>query len=93
MVATEVLLRRIRAHGNFTETVPMALILIAVLELRGLQPTWLWALETCLILGRLLHAVDLLAHGAIWSRLAGMVLMLTVLRVGGLLCVGMFRRG
>lgn len=86
------LLKRIRAHGNFTETVPMALILIGLLELRGLQSTWLWALGICLILGRVLHATSLLTNGAIWSRLAGMVLTLTVLSAGGVLCVGMFLR-
>ncbi len=87
------LLRHIRAHGNFTETVPIALILMALLELRGLQPTWLWALGICLILGRALHATSLLTNGAMWSRLAGMVLTLMVLSVGGALCIGLFWRG
>jgi uncharacterized protein len=83
------LLRRIRAHGNFTETVPLALILLALLELRGLPPTWLWALGSCLLLGRVLHATSLLTNGAKWSRLAGMALTLTVLSVGGFLCIWM----
>jgi uncharacterized protein len=88
----EPLQRRIRAHGNFTETVPMALILIALLEWRGLPSTWLWALGICLLLGRALHAVGLLARGASWARLAGMLLTLVVLSVGGVLCLGMFWR-
>jgi uncharacterized protein len=42
------LLRRIRAHGNFTETVPLALILLALLELRGLPPTFgHWEVACC----------------------------------------------
>ena len=86
------LLTRVRAHGNFTETAPIALILLALLELGGLAPHWLWALGVCLLLGRVLHATSLLTNGAIWSRLAGMVLTLAVLSVGGVLCIGMFWR-
>lgn len=86
------LLRRIRAHGNFTETAPIALILIALLELRGLEPAWLWALGVCLVLGRVLHAAGLLVTGARWSQLAGVVLTMTVLSFGGVLCIGMYLR-
>jgi uncharacterized protein len=86
------LLHRIRAHGNFTETAPMALILLGLLELGGQPVHWLWGLGTCLLLGRILHGASLLTDGALWSRLAGMVLTLTVLSVGGLLCIGMFLR-
>jgi uncharacterized protein len=82
--------RRIRAHGNFTETAPMALILIALLELRSVDASWLWALGLCLLLGRMLHAVGLLASGARWCRLAGMVLTLTVFSFGGVLCLMTF---
>ncbi len=88
----KLLMRRIRAHGNFIETVPMALLLLALLELNGLEPTWLWLLGGCLVLGRLMHAVGMLATGAMWSRAAGMALTLAALAVGGALCVGMFLR-
>ena len=84
------LLRRIRAHGNFTETAPLALILLALLELRGLPPGWLWTMGSCLLVGRLLHAMSLLTENLMWSRLAGMALALAVLSVGGVLCIGMF---
>lgn len=86
------LLHRIRAHGNFTETAPMALILLGLLELGGQPVHWLWGLGTCLLIGRILHGASLLTDGALWSRLAGMVLTLTVLSVGGLLCIGLFLR-
>ena len=82
--------RRIRAHGNFTETAPMALILIGLLELRNVDSGWLWALGICLLLGRVLHAVGLLVNGAKWSRLLGMVLTLTVFSFGGVLCLVTF---
>ena len=38
------LLRRMRAHGNFTETVPMALLLMLLLELSGVAAAWLLSL-------------------------------------------------
>lgn len=48
--------RAIRAHGNFAEYVPLAMILIACLELNG-APWWLVAiLGITLIVGRLIHA-------------------------------------
>jgi uncharacterized protein len=86
------LLRRIRAHGNFSETAPMALLLLALLEMRGLSMTWLWFLSIGLLLGRLLHAWSLLTTNAAWNRRGGMVLTLAVLSVQGLLCVWMFLR-
>jgi uncharacterized protein len=86
------LLRRIRAHGNFTETVPMALLLMALLEQGGLAAPWLWALGTSLLLGRALHAWSLLTTGTLWSRSGGMVLTIAVLSIAGVMCVGMFFR-
>ena len=48
--------RAIRAQGNFAEYVPIALILIACLELNG-APWWLVILPgITLIIGRLIHA-------------------------------------
>ncbi len=88
----ENLLKRIRAHGNFTETVPMALLLMALLEQGGLASAWLWALGIGLLLGRALHAFSLLTSGALWSRSGGMVLTLAVLSIAGVLCLGMYFR-
>ncbi|MFM2029010.1 MAG: hypothetical protein RL517_201 [Pseudomonadota bacterium] len=48
--------RAIRAQGNFSEYVPLGLILIACLELNG-APWWLVAAPgLSLIIGRLIHA-------------------------------------
>ena len=74
-----VLLHRIRAHGNFTETVPMALLLMALLELRGLGSAWLWAFGAALLLGRALHVHGLLSVNAKWARVAGMLATLAVI--------------
>jgi uncharacterized protein len=81
------LLRRIRAHGNFSETAPMALLLLALLEMRGLSPTWLWLLGSGLLIGRVLHASSLLTTNSTWNRRGGMVLTLAVLSVQGVLCI------
>jgi uncharacterized membrane protein YecN with MAPEG domain len=52
----EALERAIRAHGNFAEYVPLALILVATLEYNG-APRWLVAIPALmLIVGRVLHA-------------------------------------
>ena len=48
--------RAIRAQGNFAEYVPIALILLACLELNG-APLWLTAIPgIALVIGRLIHA-------------------------------------
>jgi uncharacterized protein len=86
------LLRRIRAHGNFSETAPMALLLLALLEMRGLSLTWLWVLGIGLLIGRVLHASSLLTTNTAWNRRGGMVLTLAVLSVQGVLCLRMFLR-
>ena len=52
--------RRIRAHANFAEYVPLALILLAVGELNG-QHKWVLAVfGTLLVLGRISHAYSLI---------------------------------
>ncbi len=50
-----------RKHGNLTEWVPMALILIAVLELNGVGLIALHALGAVLLISRVAHAVGLRA--------------------------------
>lgn len=55
----KVLMRRIRAHGNFVEYVPLALLMLALLELSGVGAYWLWGFGGTLLVGRLLHAYGL----------------------------------
>ncbi|MBL4804907.1 MAG: MAPEG family protein [Alphaproteobacteria bacterium] len=51
----EELERRVRTHGNFVETVPMALILILIAELSG-APYWmLHIVALALVIGRGMH--------------------------------------
>ena len=58
-----VLNRKIRVHGNFVEHAPIALLLLGLLELCGLQAVWLWTFGSALLLGRIMHAIGLSGSG------------------------------
>ena len=53
----ELLRRAIRAHGNFTEYVPMMLILSAFLELSDASDLQLHLLGGAFLLGRVMHGI------------------------------------
>jgi len=53
--------RRIRAHGNFAEYVPMILLLAALLEAGGTGPTTMHAFLAPLLIARVLHPFGMLA--------------------------------
>lgn len=53
------LFRRIRAHANALENLPLALLLLLLLELNQTRPAWLHAFGIALIAGRILHAIGL----------------------------------
>ena len=52
----------IRRHANFVEHVPLALLLIALLELNGAGRGLLHVLGTALVLARLIHPFGLDVH-------------------------------
>ena len=49
------MMARMRAHANFVEYVPMALILMTLIELMGGRGTALWVIGSLLVIGRVLH--------------------------------------
>lgn len=53
------LAERVRVHQNFLEYVPMALILMGVIELNGGSTTFLYSVGSLLIVTRIAHAVGL----------------------------------
>ena len=74
------LLRRIRVHANFVEYVPMLLVLLALVELGGLDRRVVGALGALLLVGRLLHAHGLArSEGKSFGRLWGTLLTWFVL--------------
>ncbi len=77
-----ILARRIRAHGNALEYLPLALVQLLVLELLGFAPLWLHVFGTTLLLGRVLHAVGLSRSGGPGAlRMGGMILTLLAMLV------------
>ncbi len=76
--------RAMRAHGNFAEYVPLALLLLALLELNGLPTVILHALGLMLLGGRLAHAHGIAREPEVFRwRVLGMALTFTVLGLAG----------
>ena len=82
------LLRAIRGHANFAEYVPLALMLIGILELTGFPPYVLHGLGATLLVARLLHgyALSLTKHFP-FGRIVGAALTFAVIAIAGALCV------
>lgn len=70
----ETLIRRMRAHGNFVETVPMALILMMLVELSGGSADLVHGLGIALVVGRVLHYFTLILKPMAPTRALGMIL-------------------
>jgi uncharacterized membrane protein YecN with MAPEG domain len=92
------LLRAIRAHSNFSEYVPLALILITFVELQGLSLLLVHALGLSLLVGRVVHAYGVsqekenyrfrevgmfLTFGAILIAAAALIYRFLVIRLTG----------
>jgi uncharacterized protein len=83
----QTLMRRMRAHGNFTETVPMGLLAMAAAELTG-APHWLlWSGGVVLVAGRLIHFATLMRSEWGIGRAIGIILTLISMGGFGLLAV------
>jgi uncharacterized protein len=88
------MLRVIRGHANFAEYVPLALLLMAILELGHNSIYVLHAIGIALILSRILHAYALsytprFRFGRVW----GAGLTFVVLAVEAVLCLWQAIRG
>ena len=79
------LARAVRAHGNLTEVLPLALILMAAAETQGLGEPWLHAAGITLFIARHLHAPALSLHpGRSFGRFWGSTLTwLAILGLAG----------
>jgi len=73
--------KRIRTHGNFAEYAPIALILMAALELNS-APVWqLHTIGVLIVIGRLCHPIGM-SGGPINFRVGGMILTFLSLLAG-----------
>ncbi len=90
--ADNVRLRRaIRAHGNFAEYVPLAVILAAFVEIQQFAAIIVHALCWILIIGRLIHAYGVSQEKEDYRfRVAGMVLTFAGIAMSALLLFGSF---
>lgn len=76
------LAKAIRVHANAVETVPVALLLLVMLELSGAAAGWLHGFGIGLIVARLLHAHGLSRRsGYSFGRFFGTLLTLTIILV------------
>ena len=77
--------RRIRAHGNFIEYVPLTLILLGFMEAQRNSMYVLHALCICLLVGRICHAIAISREGSagplrfIGMMLTGLVLIIAAI--------------
>lgn len=84
----ELMIRRMRGQANFVEYVPMALILLGLLEYRGTAAWLLHALGATLLVARLLHGYAFaFAEHFPPGRFGGAVLTQLVVGVGAVLAL------
>jgi len=77
-----VLTKATRVHGNFSEYIPLALILLASYELSGANTVWLHVLGATLLIGRILHAIGLSKSiGTSMPRIVGTISTFVVLLI------------
>ena len=75
----ETLLRRIRAHANYAENMPIFLILIGLIELAGGDRRILWAAGIAFILARIAHAFGMDGPSPLRLRMIGMMVSTAVI--------------
>ena len=69
----EALIRRMRAHANYGESLPVVLILLALLELGGGDPRILWGAAILFVIARILHAFGMDRPSPSRARMFGML--------------------
>ncbi|MEM7555099.1 MAG: MAPEG family protein [Cyanobacteria bacterium P01_A01_bin.84] len=83
-----VLQRKVRAHGNFSEYVPLGLLFILALELMNSQTWLIWLLGSSLTLARISHGWGVIAtYGPSLRRALGFFLTWFVYLIGASACV------
>lgn len=83
----ETLRRRIRAHGNFAEYAPMALLLLLFVEIAGAEKEAVMILAVALLAARVLHAVGMLFTSGPALRAVAMFLQHSAFVYGAVLLI------
>jgi uncharacterized membrane protein YecN with MAPEG domain len=84
-----ILLRRLRAHGNFAEYAPLAIVLMVLAELQDAPVVALHIIGLLLLGGRLVHAFGVSREPENYRlRVTGMALTFTALIMGALANLG-----
>lgn len=78
------MIKRIRAHGNFAEYVPFALLLIFLIDSSQFQPLVVHLLGIALVIARVLHAFGIYKD-IFRARVAGTAVTLLVLIISSIL--------
>jgi uncharacterized membrane protein YecN with MAPEG domain len=87
-------IRIVRAHANFAEYVPLALLLMGLLELAHFSIYILHALGLALLIARLIHGLALSFGWQMrFGRVAGSALTFIVLLIEAVLCLYQGFRG
>lgn len=87
----ELLQRAIRAHGNFTEYVPMMLILLGFLELSEASELKLHLLGGAFLLGRVMHGICMgFMRSNMPLRVGGTALTLIPMVVAAIALIGQY---
>lgn len=73
--------RRMRAHGNAGENIPLGLILLALVEVQGAPVLAMHALGLMLLVGRALHGLAL-TRSKPWALGRSVGMLLTFLMLG-----------
>lgn len=78
----------IRVQGNFTEYVPMIMLMVGLCEIQGLNPVILHAIGAALVFARVMHAIGLSRRsGPSFPRFVGSSLTFFLLFSTSALCI------
>lgn len=77
----ETLRRRIRAHGNFIEYVPLALIALGLVEVSGAPTSVVSGLAIAMLLARIIHAIGIVYISSAAPRVIAIIIQHTALIV------------
>ena len=81
----------VRVHGNFIEYVPLALILLGIIEFSGVAVVWVHVIGIALLIARIAHAIGLtLSVGVSLPRSIGVLGTFAVLLLAAGILLGRF---